>query len=180
MNKLTVAETAKAISSGLIVAYPTEGVWGLGCDPFNESAVLNLLALKSRPMSKGLIIVCSNLAQIKCLVDLTHEQLIQLDSPVSTTFLVPLCKDALPDWVTGSHDVAAIRFSKHPTIKALCDTLGQPIISTSANPSGEPTALNESQVAKYFPNLPICEGSLGNQSKPSKIIDFQSGKVLRD
>ncbi|MCY4043635.1 MAG: L-threonylcarbamoyladenylate synthase [Cellvibrionales bacterium] len=179
MNTLSIADTANALASGLVVAYPTEGVWGLGCDPFNELAVRQLLAIKSRPIAKGLILVCSNLAQIKSLVNLSHDELITLDTPLPTTFLVPFHENSLPECVTGEHDRVAIRYSKHPTIKALCDTLGQPIVSTSANPSGKPTATNTQLIAEYFPTIPICEGELGDNTQPSRIIDFQSGKIIR-
>ena len=62
-NTLSHAQLNQAVTAlkqGGILAYPTEAVWGLGCDPFNQQAVLKLLALKQRPMDKGLILIAAN------------------------------------------------------------------------------------------------------------------------
>jgi len=66
---LTPIEAVDVLRRGGIVAYPTEGVWGLGCDPCDEAAVMRLLALKQRPVEKGLILIAGALAQFDGLLD---------------------------------------------------------------------------------------------------------------
>ena len=63
-------EALNDLRLGEVIAYPSEGVWGLGCDPRNKKAVLKLLNLKKRPMDKGLILVASNISQMEPYIDL--------------------------------------------------------------------------------------------------------------
>src|SRR6218665_315978 len=67
---LSINEAAIRLKSGGVIAYPTEAVWGLGCDPFDETAVMRLLAIKQRPVDKGLILIAADLAQLQPLLDL--------------------------------------------------------------------------------------------------------------
>lgn len=60
---------ARVVREGGVIAYPTEAVWGLGCDPWNEDAVYRLLALKARPVEKGLIVVAANIHQLDFLLE---------------------------------------------------------------------------------------------------------------
>src|SRR3546814_1104042 len=69
MPQLSPAQATPILRAGGIIAYPTEAVWGLGCDPFDQAAVLRLLAIKQRPVDKGLILVAASLAQLDELVD---------------------------------------------------------------------------------------------------------------
>ena len=106
-------QIAQKIRSGAVIAYPTEAVWGLGCDPFNAAAVARLLALKDRPMHKGLILVAASIEQFAGLLEgLTPEQSAQLEAswPGPNTWLVPH-HNRVPEWVTGAHDTVAIRVS---------------------------------------------------------------------
>lgn len=117
--------------------YPTEAVWGLGCDPWNEDAVYRLLALKARPVEKGLIVVAANIHQLDFLLeDLPDVWLDRLAGtwPGPNTWLVPH-QERLPEWVTGVHDSVAVRVTDHPLVQELCHLTG-PLISTSANPAG--------------------------------------------
>lgn len=164
------------------MAYPTESVYGLGCDPFNEGAVLRLLAIKQRPVDKGLILIGADLAQLLPYVILTEEQQQQLEAgwPAPLTYLVPIT-DAVPAWVRGRHTKVAIRVPDHPLARQLCQRVGHPIISTSANLSGRPSARNPFQVARQLGDQLdfIVTGACDRASKPSTIIDLESGRTLR-
>lgn len=97
---------ARVVREGGVIAYPTEAVWGLGCDPWNEDAVYRLLALKARPVEKGLIVVAANIHQLDFLLeDLPDVWLDRLAGtwPGPNTWLVPH-QERLPEWVTGVHD----------------------------------------------------------------------------
>lgn len=145
-----VQQAAREIRAGAVIAYPTEAVWGLGCDPWNEDAVYRLLALKSRPVDKGLILVADNIHQFDFLFEDFPEDWIERMSstwPGPNTWLVPH-QGLLPEWVTGQHDTVALRVSDHPLVRELCALVG-PLISTSANP-GRPAAKSRLRVEQYF------------------------------
>ncbi len=180
--KQHLQSAAEIIQAGGVVAYPTESVYGLGCDPFNQQAVMRLLAIKQRPVDKGLILIGADLAQLLPYVILTDEQQQQLEAgwPAPLTYLVPIT-DAVPDWVRGRHTKVAIRVPDHPLARELCQRVGHPIISTSANLSGRPSARNPFQVARQLGDQLdfIVTGACDRASKPSTIIDLESGRTLR-
>ncbi|NQZ31181.1 MAG: Sua5/YciO/YrdC/YwlC family protein [Oceanospirillaceae bacterium] len=167
-----------------VVAYPTEAVWGLGCDPFDYSAVQKILALKNRPEHKGLILVAADITQItQLLAPLSKSQINKLISswPGPTTWVIEDINNIYPSWIKGQHSSVAIRVSSHSTIKALCNAFGGVLVSTSLNPSGMPSAVSESQSRAYFGDEVsyFVEGDVDKNSQPSKIIILNSGKLLR-
>lgn len=179
-----IGQAAEALLKGGIVAYPTEAVWGLGCDPFNEKAVQELLQLKNRPVSKGLILVAESLEQIRPYLDdnLPPDKLEQLTTPgeVPVTWLVPCRHSALPGWITGDSSRLAVRISQHPVVRALCRAAQIPIVSTSANRSGDAPATTLSQVQACFGDkVIICQGETGTANRPSTIRDLLTGDVIR-
>ena len=106
-----VQQAARVVRAGGVIAYPTEAVWGLGCDPWDEMAVDRLLALKERPVHKGLILVADTIRQFDFLLeDLPEAWQDRLAStwPGPNTWLVPH-QDRLPQWITGQHDTVALR-----------------------------------------------------------------------
>ncbi|QLF93421.1 Sua5/YciO/YrdC/YwlC family protein [Pseudomonas sp. ABC1] len=177
-----VQQAARAVYTGGVIAYPTEAVWGLGCDPWDEDAVLRLLALKERPMDKGLILIAAHMGQFDFLLDDLPERWIdRLAStwPGPHTWLVPH-RDRLPQWITGRHDSVALRVTDHPLAARLCALTG-PLVSTSANPAGRPAARSRLKIEQYFPRQldAILNGALGGRRKPSTIRDLRSGEILR-
>jgi len=183
LSSIHVDRAVAALKQGGILAYPTEAVWGLGCDPFNQQAVLKLLALKQRPMDKGLILIAANVEQVEpylqLLSPLERQQVV--DSwPSPTTWVVPVSPD-FPQWVRGEHLSVAIRVSAHPPVQALCSAFGGAIVSTSANITGQPTALTAEQIVTIFADGIdyILPASLGGQKNPSQIRDARTGAVLR-
>lgn len=174
----------QALEAGGIVAYPTEGVWGLGCDPADPAAVEALLALKSRPVTKGLILVAADVAQIEpLLAPLAPAQREKaLDHwPGPVTCLLPDPERRVPEWLRGSHPSIAVRVSAHAGVRALCRAFGGPLVSTSCNPAGRPAARSLLQVRRYFRDRldAILPGELGGAGKPSRIIDLENDRVLR-
>lgn len=175
-----------ALRGGQVIAYPTEAVWGLGCDPWNEQAVLELLRLKQRSVEKGVILIASDIEQIEPFLErLTSDQRDMViaswkdESAPATTWLVPLTAE-IPKWISGEHQQVAVRVTKHVQTQSLCRAFGRPIVSTSANPSGEPSAVDAAKVCSYFGDqVFVFEGSTGGATKPSVIRDVGTGKVLR-
>lgn len=175
-------QAAEKISNGAIIAYPTEAVWGLGCDPWNEKTVRRLLQLKQRSAEKGLILVAAQIEQFAPLLDgLPAEALAQLQQswPGPVTWLVPHHQQ-LPSWITGSHPNVALRVSAHPLIQALCRLTG-PLVSTSANPAAYPAATSRQQLEQYFHGQidMVIDAELGQHTQPSTIRELLTGKILR-
>jgi L-threonylcarbamoyladenylate synthase len=183
LNHQHIERAVRTLRKGGVIAYPTEGVWGLGCDPFNREAVMRILELKHRSVQKGLILVAGSTEQLAPL--LVHVPLhvrgqIEASWPGPNTWVVPL-RDELPAWVTGKHRSVALRVSAHPQLRELCLGYGAPIISTSANPQGRTAARSALAVRRYFgARLDyVLPGPLGGRSGPSAIRDAMSGQVLR-
>lgn len=175
----TIAQTVR---NGGVIGYPTEAVWGLGCDPFNPDAVNRILALKSRSPDKGLILLAAHIEQFDFLLDDIPK--LWLDRMASTwpgpnTWLVPH-RNRLPRWLTGAHDSIALRVTDHPLAEQLCACCG-PLVSTSANPSGRPAARSRLHLERYFHGQldGILNGPLGSRKRPSRIRDISSGEVIR-
>lgn len=174
----------RVVLSGGVIAYPTEAVWGLGCDPWDEEAVERILELKERPMEKGMILVASSVEQVRFLLDplpkaQQEEALKHWPGPV--TCLLPDVQKQIPDWVRGKHASIAVRVSDHPVVRALCDATGMPLVSTSCNPAGRQPARHIWQVRKYFGDAldRVVPGDLGGRRQPSKILDIVTGQQLR-
>lgn len=183
MTVTPVEKAALVLRKGGVIAYPTEAVWGLGCDPENQAAVEKLLALKQRPMAKGLILVAANIDQlVPYFGDLTTEQyqLLEASWPGFTTFIVPASKQ-VPAWITGDFESIALRVSAHPLVRELCQVFAGPLVSTSANLAGQSPAQSFDQVIEHFSSALdfVLPGDLGDASKPSPIIDISSGQILR-
>lgn len=182
MNEWRLQHVARTVKTGGVIAYPTEAVWGLGCDPWHETAVYRLLALKERPLHKGLIVVAADIQQLDFLLhDLPAAwfNTLRASWPGPNTWLVPH-QQRLPDWISGQHETVALRVTDHPDVQALCRLTG-PLVSTSANPAGRPAARSRLRVEQYFGGQldGILPGELGGRRNPSLIRDLRTGNVLR-
>lgn len=174
---------ARWIKTGGVIAYPTEAVYGLGCDPANRTAVERLLSLKNRPVDKGLILIASSQEQLgKWLQDIPANWQKRLDRswPGPVTWLVPAASGC-PEWLTGKHATLAVRVTAHPLVRQLCGFLDSAIVSTSANRSGQSPARTGLQVGLRFGRQIdfVLPGPLGGLHGPTEIRDLVSGCVIR-
>ena len=184
-----VCAAARLLQQQAVVAYPTESVWGLGCDPGSLPAVEKLLRLKGRSQSKGLILIAANAEQFSpFLVGLESAALQRFQTPQQkpTTWLVPN-NGSVPEWISGGHDTLALRVTDHPLAAALCQLFGGPLVSTSANPQGQPAATSAEQVQTYFGQAVgvqavdfLTPGTVGDAAKPSEIRHLISGEIVRE
>lgn len=184
---LDLAQAVHTLQQGNVLAYPTEAVWGLGCDPYNAQAFDKILTLKNRPIEKGVILVAATMQQAEpFLTTLTESQKDHIsqtwhsssEQQQATTWLVPL-SPAVPPWISGQHHQVAIRITHHPLVQQLCQAFGGAIVSTSANPASYPPALHAEQIMAYFGDMAILSGQLGSCQVPSKIVDIVTGAVIR-
>lgn len=169
-----------------VIAYPTEAVFGLGCDPRNDEAIQRVLDLKQRPVEKGLILIAADYSQLLPYVD---DQAIGQDKrfsvlshwPGPTTLILP-ARPSVSRLITGEHDTIAVRVTAFEPARELCRRLGTALVSTSANPAGETPAVTAAQVNDYFGervDWTMAEPTGGGES-PSRIIDPLNNKVLRE
>lgn len=180
---LSIEGAVRCLQDGKVIAYPTEAVYGLGCDPLNETAVRRVLKLKSRPAASGLILIADcfeRFAPFAGSLDRAALEPALASWPGPVTWLFPRGED-VPDWLAGDHPTVALRVSAHPVCRALCAAFEGAIVSTSANPAGAEPARSVRQVEDHF-DARLCgivAGELGRQLQPSEIRDLASGRIIR-
>lgn len=178
-------EAINILRTGGIIAYPTEAVYGLGSDPFNETAVHRLLAIKQRSVTKGLILLAHSWATISYLtLPIPKDKLSKALAtwPGPTTWIFPANLNVVPAWIRGVHNSLAIRITAHPIAKSLCELFAAPIVSTSANIEGQVPARSYQEVQQIFDDKIdyIVEGKIGDLKKPTPIYDVLTGEILRN
>lgn len=178
-----IARAVAVLRRGGVIAYPTEAVWGLGCDPYNESAVRRIFALKQRPGGVGVILIAADFSQIAPLIGDCPAAAIERAKaswPGPNTWVFPR-NQRVPEWIVGEHAGIAVRVSAHPIARELCDVFGSAIVSTSANPHGQAPARRAEEVRQLFDGQldDIIEGELGGLERPSAIRDAVTGESLR-
>lgn len=183
---LSIDEAAERLQQGGVIAYPTEAVWGLGCDPSSERAVHRLLAIKQRPLEKGLILIAAELDQLRPYLELDALPPQRLEGVTATwpgphTWVMPASARAHA-WVTGAHAGLAVRVSAHPIVTALCRAFGGPLVSTSANLSGQPAPLRRADLdPALLARLDgVTEGETGGLLRATPIRDALGGHALRE
>lgn len=187
MPVIDLSNALSVLQNQGVIAYPTESVFGLGCDPDSRSAIEKILQLKKRSAHKGLILIAANIEQLKNYADfsaLNTQQLavIKKTWPGPFTWVVPAKKE-LCKLISGDFNSVAVRVSAHPIVQQLCLQFGKPIISTSANLSGLQPCTTSRQVHEMFAEQPLLESivdaPVSGLAAPSQIYDAQSGKRLR-
>ena len=182
MNVITISQAVGKLQAGEVIAYPTEAVDGLGCDPFDLQAVEKLFHVKQRPFEKGVILVAASVEQVVPYVELLNtdwEDEVLQTWPGPVTWVLP-AKEGVPDWITGGRKTVAIRVSDHPVIQAICNAYGQPIVSTSANVTSQPPAVSCLEIQTIFKEEVSCvDGALGGLHKPTQIREATTGRILR-
>lgn len=182
-SRQLIRQAAQALRGGGIIAYPTEAVFGIGCDPRNRSAVRRLLEIKHRSPRLGLILVAAReeqLAEYHAPVAEPLMQRMRASWPGPQTWIVPAAAGC-PVWLTGEHDGIAVRVSAHPVVRALCESAEMAIVSTSANRSGHPPARSALACRMRFgAELDVVvSGKTDGLAKPTAIRELNTGRIIR-
>ncbi|MBE0442387.1 MAG: L-threonylcarbamoyladenylate synthase [Psychrobacter sp.] len=199
-------QAAQGLQEGQLLAYPTESVWGIGCDPYDEEAVQQILEIKQRPQAKGMIVITDSVERLRPLLSsLTDEQRDPILKSWHTdsghnnddglqykqahTWLLPIPQTlatTIPAWITGQHQTVAVRVIAHPTIRQLCEQLvsaNNPfglLVSTSCNPSGQPPAVTFDDAYAYFgEKISYLQAKTLGYTLPSQIRDATTGSIIR-
>jgi L-threonylcarbamoyladenylate synthase len=177
-----INNAVRHIKAGEVIAYPTEAVYGLGCDPLNQYAVMSLLEIKQRPIEKGLILIASSLEQLQpyLVLDSTIIDRINVTWPGPVTWVIP-AQAWVPKWLTGDHDSLAVRVTAHPLVADLCRRFDGPLVSTSANRSARPAVKCARKLIKNFAgsDIFIVHGEVGGLQRETAIYDAETGKQFR-
>lgn len=183
MGKTNAVEVFK---KGGIIAYPTEAVFGIGCDPDNEAALQRLLQVKQRPADKGLILLAGHFSQLLPYIDeskISQDKLSTILSrwPDGISQLVPKSEFISP-LLSGKFNTIAVRITSQADVVALCQKTNKPIVSSSANLSGQEPAKTWQTLAPELVNELdyIIKGNTLGYTKPSQIIYALTGEVVRD
>jgi len=171
----------KPLQQGGVIAYPTEAVFGLGCDPLNETAVMRLLAIKQRSIDKGLILIASDFAQVAPFLLPINTQQHAYTQPSEITWIFP-AKTETPKWLTGQFNSLAIRITQHQPVIQLCDAFASALVSTSANLTGEAPAKTSQEVITCMGERldGVLDAKVGNLAKPTEIRDSLNSTVFRE
>lgn len=183
--KITKLFEQKMLEKAFVFAYPTEAVYGLGANPFDETAVKRILAIKKRPTHQYFILIAADWPQILPLIDINaieskQRALIEASWPGPLTWVFPASTEA-PPWLVNTNKTIAVRITAHPIAKKLCNIAQHPLISTSANISGEPPCRTYEETCKIFKNHVdlIIPGETSGLLKPTPIRDAMTGATLR-
>ncbi|MGP4950963.1 L-threonylcarbamoyladenylate synthase [Psychrobacter sp. T6-1] len=199
----SVVQAATWLKQGRLLAYPTESVWGIGCDAYDKAAVGHILDIKQRPQAKGMIVITDSSERLTPLLETLdkdrHQQImdswqvdnenLEVQHQQAHTWLLPIPQTlvgTIPLWITGQHQSIAVRVIAHPLIRELCRQLvsiDNPygfIVSTSCNPSGQPPAKNFSEAYNYFnTQISYLQADTLGYTQPSQIRDAVTGLVVR-
>lgn len=182
----TIAAAVAALRAGGVIAYPTEAVYGLGCDPLNQAAFERLFAIKQRPPTQGVLLVGADFDQVAPYIDLAvipaaALQTIHASWPGPNTWVCPRGVD-VPAWIAGNHAGIALRVTAHPLASALCRAFGGALVSTSANRHNAPPARDADAVRAAFGDelTYILAGATGGLDRPTPIHDALSGRIIRN
>lgn len=183
-----IQKSLKVLQEGGILLYPTDTIWGIGCDATNTQAVGKIYRIKSRTEAKSLIILLDHIDKlatyIKKVPDITGDLLASITNPV--TIIYSNARMLAPN-VVAPDGTVAIRIVKDDFCAELIRRFGKPIVSTSANISGFDTPVVFSQIADEIKNAVdytvAYKQDYYNRSKPSTIIRLQDNgmyTIIRD
>jgi len=183
LNVTKIREAGRVMRSGGVIVYPTEAVWGVGCDPQNRGAVERLLAMKNREWQKGLILIAAHIEQVEPYIEVPSRMAWRRATatwPGASTWVFP-ATDHCPMWISGDRDTVAVRVTAHPVASRLCEVFGGAIVSTSANRAGDPPARSAGTARIYLRNRfdLLVPGALGGLDQPTIIRDAANGNILR-
>jgi len=187
MEKEIIAETVKTLKAGGLILYPTDTVWGIGCDATNASAVNKIYKLKQRDDSKALICLVNNFSMLERHVDnvpkMAYTILDIADKPTTIIYDNPA---GIAENLVAKDNTLAIRAVNHDFCKKIIRFLGRPIVSTSANLAGKPTPKSFKEIddaiikdVDYVVNLHQQKNG-GNPSTIIKLSNSSGVKIIRE
>ena len=177
----SIGQAAKALLAGGVIAYPTEGVFGLGCLPDDAAALQRINTIKQRDPGKGFILLASTPEQLRGWV--AEEDRVRLPAPDPAQPITWICRagERVTPQLSGNNPGIAVRLTSNPIAAAICSAIDAAITSTSANISNAEVAPDQATLRRNFASSVdyIMPGECGPASGPSEIRRLETGEVLR-
>ncbi len=180
-----IFSTVSALESGGIILYPTDTIWGIGCDATKGDAVEKIYSIKHRDHSKSMLILCANLAMVERYVGRVEgaAKSLLLDSERPTTVILPVEGGELADNLIASDGTIGVRVPRMDFCQRLLQSFGKPIVSTSANFSGSTSPASfadiDSALAAAVDFVVPQKYELSEQTSSSRIVKMTSdGQIV--
>jgi len=182
-----IDKAVATMNKGGVIVYPTDTIWGIGCDATNEKAVKKIFKIKLRAQSKSMIVLLDSVEKLKNHMDVVPEVALSLIKQVTTplTIIYPAARNFAKS-VTAADGSVAIRVVSDPFCKDLCKALSKPLVSTSANISGYNYPLTfkdiEESIIENADYVIEYGRDIIRQVKPSTIIRLKNNweyEILR-
>ena len=174
-----VQKAVDALRAGEIIAYPTDTVYGMGCDLFNKKALDRLYQMKGLARSRLLSFMCRDLSEVSRYAMLHDHvfRLIKRHLPGPFCFILNSSRE-VPRIVQSTRKTVGIRVPDHPVTQALLEQLGHPIVNTTACRPGEVPNLDPSEIDDEFPGLALVLDAGAGGTVPSSVVDLSSDGVV--
>lgn len=178
-------EAVRVLRAGGVILYPTDTVWGIGCDATNEAAVQRIFEIKHRADSKSMLVLLDGAGKLQGYVERVPETAWMLleaaEGGKPMTIIYPKAKNLAHNLLAEDGSVG-IRITQEPFSKALCEQLHRPIVSTSANISGEPAAKVFREIAQEIRDAVdyVCMYRRDDETphQPSSIVKIDEAERI--
>ena len=173
-----IARAVELLEKGGVIGYPTDTVYGLGCDLESKSAIERLYQIKGMSRDKSLAFICPDLADIAkyAVVENHVYRVLKRFLPGPYCFILQATRE-VPKMVQTRQKTVGIRVPDHPVTQALVRALGRPLISTTAAPPGEDPMVDPWEISERFPGLEVVLDAGGGGLVPTTIVDLSQGDV---
>ena len=173
-----IKQAVYALEKGGVIAYPTDTVYGLGCDLMNKAAIESLYQIKGMHRDKSLAFVCPDLSDIAryAVVENATYRVLKRFLPGPYCFVLQATRE-VPRIVQLKQKTVGIRVPDNPVAVALVRELGRPIISTTAAPPGEPPMVDPWEISERFPQLALVIDAGAGGEVPTTVVDLSAGDV---
>ena len=172
-----IQRVVELLEKGGVIAYPTDTVYGLGCDPLNKAAIDRLYQMKSMPRTKPLALICKDLSDISkyAIVENPEYRLLKRFLPGPYCFVLKATRD-VPKLLMTKQKTVGIRVPNHAVPRAIVEALGRPLVSTTAESEGEPL-IDPWTIDATFPLLDLVLEADACGSVPTTVIDLSEGDI---
>jgi len=172
-----IQRVVELLEKGGVIAYPTDTVYGLGCDPLNKAAIDRLYQMKSMPRTKPLALICKDLSDISkyAIVENPEYRLLKRFLPGPYCFVLKATRD-VPKLLMTKQKTVGIRVPNHAVPRAIVEALGRPLVSTTAESEGEPL-IDPWTIDATFPSLDLVLEADACGSVPTTVIDLSEGDI---
>lgn len=169
----TIRRAVQALEAGEVIAYPTDTVYGLGCDLFNKKAIDRLYQIKGMPPTQQLSFICPDLSNVAhyAIVENAHYRLLRRLLPGPYT-LVLMATREVPRLVQTKKKTVGLRVPRNEITLSLARELGRPIISTTANPPGGDPMVDPDEIDDQFRGLSLVLDAGAGGTVPTTVIDL--------